>query len=148
MVEYMLQDNTNHPIPDWAYALGIKENLFSKQHSKGNNGKVVNHAFPACHILQQTAAAADNQIRGKNRTADTGNAEPWHRMNAKRSGGRFGISGDHRNIRRVKGSLECLQNGRKHGFITGIIEAIITGNDDFIICHIFLRKTWSAGPES
>ena len=61
---------------------------------------------------------------------------------------RFGISGNDSNVWRIEGPLERLKDGRKHGFITGIIEAVITGNDDFIICHIFLQKIWSTAPES
>ena len=142
IIQHMLQDDTNHPVPHRADALGVQENPLPEKHGHYNDSEIVNHALPAGHVLQEAAAAADQKVTFENGLQDGQHAKPRHRLYTKGLGSSSGISGNHGDFRAVKGLSERLEYGQKHGLVSGIMEAIVSGNYNLILCHIAHQRTW------
>ena len=63
----MLQYNTDDAVTHRTDPLRIEEDLFPEKHTNNDDGEIIDHAFPAGHILQQAPAATDQQICTKKR---------------------------------------------------------------------------------
>ena len=130
-VHHQTGQQPHEPAADRTDALGEQHDLLPFPFCRRNHGKVIGKTALTGHVLQQAAAAADDQIC----LADSPQ-QPHRRKTVQGFDLMFSncisrISGNHGNIHRRLDRAQSGQNRRQQRLVAGVIESVITGNYDF-----------------
>ena len=130
LITYDAGQQTHEPVADGTDPLGKEHNLFLFPFCRRNDRKIISQAPFTSHILQQAAAAADQQVC----FAD-GAQQAYCRETVQRFDLMFcycisRISGNNGYIRIRFDSAQRCQYGGQQRFVSGIIKSVISGNND------------------